>query len=269
MPRLSLSPWTKLFTALVVASSLTRTAAAQTATFDDLSLSQDSYWNGSDYSGKFSSSGMSFPNRYAPYTDANGKVTPYWEGWAYSNMKDTTTRGYENQYSAVTGGGVNGSANYGIGYLGFNIPLTISLPEATTVHGAYLTNTTYAYFSMLYGNGFATAFTDTSSFTVTISGLDANGQSTGIPVVFPLAQGRDIVKQWTWVDLSRLGTDVKTMDFAFASTDTGSFGINTPTYVAMDSLSVAVVPEPGTLGLLAAGAVCFVAARSLRRKRVE
>ncbi len=237
MPSLSLSPSTRLFAALATVLCLSQAGQAQTATFDDLPLPPNSYWNGSDYSGQFSSGGISFPNYYA-YDPVYG---PYWEEWAYSNMKDTTTPGYLNQYSAVTGGGVNGSANYGIGYLGFYNPLTISLPTATTVQGVYLTNTTYAYLAMLNGYEQATAFSSTSSFTLTISGSDANGQPTGTPVTFSLAQGRNIVNHWTWVDLSSLGSCVTTLGFSFLSTDYGDFGINTPTYVAMDDLAVAAV----------------------------
>ena len=39
--------------------------------------------------------------------------------------------------------------------------------------------------------------------------------------------------------------------------------------LAVPAGAVAVVPEPGTLGLLAAGCVCFIAGRFLRRRRVE
>lgn len=228
-------PWTRLFAAALIASCSSQFAFAQNATFDALAISPSSYWNGPDFSGQFIDGGMTFPTNYS----VDPMYGPYWEDWAYSNMQDATTPGYLNQYSAVTGGGVHGSANYGIGYLGYATPLTIALPRATTVQGVYLTNTTYAYLAMRDGYAQSTAFTATSSFTLTISGLDGNGDPTGTPVDFSLASGRNIVNRWTWVDLSRLGANVKKLNFDFASTDVGDYGVNTPTYVALDNLAVA------------------------------
>ena len=59
------------------------------------------------------------------------------------------------------------------------------------------------------------------------------------PVTFSLAQGRNIVNQWTWVDLSSLGSCVKTLGLGFYTTEYNEFGPTTPTYVAMDDLAVA------------------------------
>jgi hypothetical protein len=44
----------------------------------------------------------------------------------------------------------------------------------------------------------------------------------------------------------------------------GEFGINTPTYVALDNLVLVAVPEPSGMVILAGGVV--VAARRLRRR---
>ncbi|MGD0383747.1 MAG: DUF4465 domain-containing protein [Thermoguttaceae bacterium] len=45
------------------------------------------------------------------------------------------------------------------------------------------------------------------------------------------------MKKWSSVALSSHGNNVKTLEFALTSTDVGQFGINTPTYFAMDNLS--------------------------------
>ena len=84
-------------------------ASADVVSFDDRSLASGSYWNGSDESAMFMSGDAVLTNGYN---------TTYgsWDGWAYSNMTDTTTPGYTNQFSAITGSGVNGSANYGVAY---------------------------------------------------------------------------------------------------------------------------------------------------------
>jgi hypothetical protein len=46
----------------------------------------------------------------------------------------------------------------------------------------------------------------------------------------------------------------------------GEYGINTPTYVALDNLTLAAVPEPGTAALLACGVLAGLAVRQARRR---
>ena len=66
-----------------------------------------------------------------------------------------------------------------------------------------------------------------------------------------------IVDDWTWVDLTGLGPIVG-LEFTMSSSDVGEFGMNTPSYFAMDN-----VPEPTTLGLLLLGGLAV--ARRRRR----
>jgi len=51
-----------------------------------------------------------------------------------------------------------------------------------------------------------------------------------------------ILDGWTWVDLSSLGSAVKTLEFALSSSDTGMWGMNTPAYFALDNLLFATRP---------------------------
>ena len=231
--------------------------------FDDLSLAPESYWNGSDGSGGFTSGAAYFNNSY---TDWGGGYYS-WDGWAYSNMTDTTTGGYANQYSAITGGGFD-SGNYGLSSICLDfmggtyepIPTLLSFTDATDgymVSSAYFTNTTYAYFSMKEGDAFAKKFGGSSSndpdwFLLTVTGRDTCGAETGT-VDFYLADYRFednskdyIVNSWEVVDLSSLGM-VTSLEFSLSSSDVGSFGMNTPAYFAMDSL----VAEPPSLILAA------------------
>ena len=71
--------------------------------FEDLSLSTEPFYNGSDGAGGFSSGGASFPNNYNSQYNS-------WIGWSYSNMTDGETQGFGNQYSAYPASGGNGSA---------------------------------------------------------------------------------------------------------------------------------------------------------------
>jgi hypothetical protein len=249
-------------------------ANAAVATFDDLTPPTayevpggGAYYNGSDSAGGFLSSDYWFTNNYN--TDHGS-----WDGWAYSNTTDTTTEGSTNQWSSVTGGGVNGSANYGVSYYstyGKNhtqILSGISTGEyAQAVSGFYITNTTYANLSMTNGDSFAKKFggesgTDADWFKVTAFGLDSNYERTGDTVDFYLADYRSedsgddyIVTDWTWFDLSGLGV-VSGLEFELSSSDVGSYGMNTPAYFAMDDFNgAAPVPVPAAVWLFGSGLV--------------
>lgn len=232
-------------------------ATAGVADFEDLSLAPDSYWNGSDGRGVFTSGPCAFNNNYdSTYFS--------WDGWAYSNTTDTTTSGWGNQYSAYTGSG-HQSANYGVAYVSSWAaqPSTISLNSMVTVEGAYITNTTYAALSMLEGDSFAKKFGGATSddpdwFKLTATGKNGQGVTTGT-LNFYLADyrfsdnGDDyIVDEWTWVDFSSLGA-VSSIEFAMSSSDVGDWGMNTPAYFAMDDITVA--PEPFALVFFATGLV--------------
>ncbi|HEY4761096.1 MAG TPA: DUF4465 domain-containing protein, partial [Thermoguttaceae bacterium] len=221
---------------------------AITVDFEDVSLPPSGYYNGSDNAGGFTSRGVFFPNSF---TDWGGGFTS-WENWACSRTTDTTTGDYTNQFSAITGEGQGSSPQYAVSFPGFATGVSnFSLPYPTAVQGAYITNTTYAYYTMLNGNAFAKKFGGASGddpdwFLWTVTGKDASGTALG-SLNFYLADYRDpdpnndyIINLWTWVDLSSLGNNVKTLEFGLSSSDVGPFGINTPTYFAMDDLSTSV-----------------------------
>jgi len=116
-----------------------------------------------------------------------------------------------------------------------------------TVSGTYVTNTTYAYWSINDGDAFSKKFggedgNDPDWFKLTITGKDAGDKATGT-VAFYLADyrfedtSRDyIVDQWTWVDLSPLG-EIAGLEFVLSSSDEGDWGMNTPAYFALDHLN--------------------------------
>jgi hypothetical protein len=236
-------------------------ACAEAVTFDDNPLSPNSFWTGADGSGGFTSGSASFNNSY---TDWGGGYYS-WDGWAYSNMADTTSPGYGNQYSAIPGGGQGDSSQYGVAYVmtwGASRP-TMTLSDASSpriLAGAWFTNTTLTYLSMLNGDIYGgkkfggDTGNDSDWFLLTITGLNAAGNPDKT-VNFYLADFRNengvpdyIINQWTWVDLSPLGA-VGGLKFDLSSSDVGANGIMTPTYFAMDTL----IPEPATIGLLGLG----------------
>jgi hypothetical protein len=224
-------------------------AAAQrvNVNFKDLTLDPESYYNGSDGAGYFTSHGAWFNNSYNPMYDS-------WSGWSYSNTTDETTGDFTNQYSAYNlpnGGGYRG-ANFGVAY-NFNVgDAVIQLPQGTAPLSMRVTNTTYGAIVMRDGNQFAKKFggddgTDPDYFILSVIGLDYNNQVTGT-VGFFLADYtfgdpnlNYIVSEWTEIDLRRLGA-ATWMAFQLTSSDNGPFGMNTPAYFAMDNLVLGPTP---------------------------
>lgn len=225
------------------------------AGFENLPLGEKGYWNGAEGAGSvpgstttyFTTANASFTNVYT-ITDFGGMTFGSWAAFSYSSITDNTTTGYENQYSAITGKGVNQSEKYGVFYQSM-IPdeNRIVLTDATQLSGLYLTNSTYAAWSMREGDGFAKKFGGTTGndpdwFKLTITGLDSEENTIGT-INFYLADYRFpdnkddyIIDEWTWLDLSALG-EVKMLQFALSSSDTNFFGMKTPAYFCLDNLN--------------------------------
>lgn len=243
--------------------------AAAVIDFSDLTLAPGSFYNGGPVTNAtgWTSGGATFGNNY------NSGSGGYWNGISYSNIGDTTTPGFGNQYAAYAGAGVGGSGIYAVAYAG--AAAFIDLPAGAFAQSIYLTNTTYAALDMLDGSGFSKKFggasgDDADFFDVIITGYDTPGGvgSTTGSVTFRLADytfGDNsldyIADTWSLVDLTPLGPAVS-LRFTWASSDVGPFGINTPTYVALDGLTV--VPEPSGAAVLA-GALALAGAASRRR----
>ena len=215
----------------------------------NINLTADSYWIGATATDKYVDGSMTFPSVW-------DDTWSYWsEGWAVSNMTDSSTAGVTNMYSATTAIGLNGSPNYSIGKSNSTIRLTGTI-ASQPLNGTYITNTTYAAIAMRDGDAFAKQFGGTTGddpdyFAVTIWGY-AGGVKTTDSVNFYLADYRDsdntldyIIKDWTWVDLSLLGT-VDSLIFILDGSDVGAWGLNTPAFFAMDNFndSITVVASP-------------------------
>ncbi len=241
---------------LLISVALSVSAKASVvADFDDLQLAPDSYWNGSDGSGGFTSGSASFSNNF---TDWGGGVTS-WDGFAYSNMTDNSVAGLDGQHNAMTGAAQSGS-NYAVSFIGFAQLPTMTLASPGVVDGLYVTNNSYAYHTIRDGDDWTLPFSDGDWFTLSITGLNSQDQAIGTVDTY-LADYRDgksdILNTWQFVDLSSLGA-VSTLEFSLASSDTGDWGMNTPAYFALDT----VVPEPATMLLMAAGSML-----AFRRKK--
>lgn len=237
-------------------------------TFEDLTLAPNTYWTGTlGVEGGFESGGLHFRHHYY---ESYGYTA--WNGFAYSNVADTKNGTYENQYAVISGAGQGGSGNYSVGYDDHytggtdSREMVITLANPSLVREIWVNNTTYAYVTMRDGDpyGWSKRFggvqgTDPDWFRVTFYAFDAASQPVGAPVEFYLADFRSsdptedyIVNTWTPVDLSGWGSNVSRIELGLSSSDTNTvWGMNTPAYVAIDSISI--VPEPGTLGIALMG----------------
>jgi hypothetical protein len=211
------------------------------STFENLTLPADTFYNGSDLAGGFSSGNAYFANDYD---------TTYfsWSGFSYSNVTDTISAGYGNQYSAITGVGYNNSANYAVADEYGNAKIILTGNAAgKLVNGLYITNNTYAYYSMKDGDMFAKKFGGTTGNDPDWFKIQAkawlNGTVKPDSVEFYLADYRFsdnsqdyIVRDWQWLSLLPLG-NADSIQFFLSSSDNGSFGMNTPAYFCLDNFT--------------------------------
>ncbi len=236
---------------MLLGTAVSINAATLEANMEGLGLAQDSFWNGSDLAGGFECGTMHFRNSY----DTNWAS---WSGFAYSSINNTNTAGYDNQYAVwLPGTDDGGTGVYTVAYdNAWEEADIITVPCPSSVKGFYANNTTYAALSMRDGDAFAKKFggasgNDADWFKLTVTGKDDNGTIIGT-VDFHLADYRFtnnandyIVDDWTWVNLTSLGAEVKTLHFSLSSSDNGAWGMNTPAYFALDGLEI--VPHPAIL----------------------
>ncbi len=211
-----------------------------TADFSEIELEEESYWNGSDESGGFKSGNVFFPNSFTDWGDG---VTS-WAGFSVSNITDNETPGFENEYSNITGSGVDGASNYAVAYISdpetyeknFSFDL-VDEAKGDKIEGMFITNSTYAYFTIRDGDDYTQAFDQDDWFLVTFTGY-LNGETTN-SVEFYLADFRSsdesehyIVNTWEWIDLLELG-NVDKVKISLSSSDVGDYGMNTPSYICI------------------------------------
>ena len=179
-----------------------------------------------------------------------------WASWwffGYANSTATKYESLDDQWNNIVGGGYDSSANYGVAYVSsYYGPCNVTVlnhEEGIVVPGFYITNSAYAYTSMMGGDAYAKKFGKDDWFKLTITGYDAEGNETGTKDYY-LADLRDeakayIINDWRYVDLSGLGKVCK-LGFALSSTDNGDWGMNTPAYFCFDNFGAEgteVLPE--------------------------
>ena len=200
--------------------------------FEDVTLT-DSIWNGSDGSGKFVSNDITFNNNY-------NAAWFVWSGFSCSAKKDVVTTGWANQYSAIAGSGATGSKQYAVVYDSASVVCTPDINGTFEARSVMLTNSVYAYYDMKNGSDYSKKFGTDDWFKVIIKGY-LNNMVVGTKE-FYLADFRNgksvLINKWVKADLKSFG-EIDRLSFTFASSDMGSYGMNTPAYVCIDNLQLA------------------------------
>jgi|TARA_B110000259_G_C14017069_1_gene401701 hypothetical protein len=230
------------FLAIILA---TGSSQAQTD-FEDISLS--TYFDGSDLSGTDDGLGT----YSSTYTEGDLNFStiyedgdyPYWSGgWAFSNLIDSTLADEGQTYHSYSKGAYSGD-NFAVGKSGSEINVNGTASFKTI----QISNTSYAAHSMTNGDLFAKQFNGDDWFELTVEGFNGT-TSTGTVKVF-LADSSNatttILNTWKSVDLSSLG-EVSKLTFSLNSSDVGDWGINTPSFFAMDQVMFNIITSSKNL----------------------
>jgi len=237
MKKINIIPGIVILCILVMSGCEKEKDKTDLVTFEDFTLGQDGYWNGSDGSGGFTIGNLFFRNSYNPDYES-------WTGFLVSNHTDTVSAGFTNQYSAIAGAGAGGSEKYAVFTTYISDTIAFTVPERVT--GISLCNNAYAYLSMLNGDDFSKKFggetgDDPDWFMVGIQGINESGEVVNTAEIY-LADFRfgdnskDYISNvWNEIDLSDFGF-VKKLVLSFSSSDTGMYGMNTPAYLCIDNI---------------------------------
>ena len=237
---------TKVFFAALVAATALFTAACSEddgvvatsrITFSDTNpkLDSNSYWNGSDLRGKFTSLRATFSNSYD---------TAYhsWSGFAYSNQNDIDSAGYGNQYSVYTAT-TNTNGTFAVcNASNYNGAPTITFSTPVALKNADFALNTYAYKSMENGDSFAKKFEAGDWYKITITAYQDSVKLKDLDVYLAdFRNGANLTDNWKNINLSSFGKAVNKLTFEASSSDVGQFGMNTPAYFCIDNIEYDVV----------------------------
>ncbi len=236
----------KKFTILSMLFCSARLNAQITEGFENAALDTVMLLNGSDglRMHYFNNGEMTFPVSY-------DTAFKYWaSGWALSkiiNNKVEPPNFAEHLYSAAPGYGVeNGNKGkaFMVGQNGSFFYLQRRSANDFPLKGFYVSNSTYAYNSMKFGDMFAKKFGGTSgkdqdSFILIIRSYNQSMIVDSQRVILADYRFADsakdyILNEWKFVNLKDAYTD--SIAFELQSSDVGQWGMNTPAFFVLDGV---------------------------------
>lgn len=220
---------------------------AYTATFEDVYLQEESYWNG-EGDDDFAGSGT-FSTLYSgSYAFGNNRHTAtYWSGFACSNQTSVEYSGLYDQFRSAVGSGHN-SDNYAVTFVDSYIPLAIDVTnnqvEGDSIRGFYVSNTAWAKDAILNGDGYSDVsggFAAGDYFKIVITGKAVDNTTTTLDYYLAdYTSDREAdhycLDTWQWVDLRPLGR-VKEVSFKMEGTKRNMYGLTTPAYFCLDDFN--------------------------------
>lgn len=215
----------------------------------ELNYDAEGVWDGVSANNMFQSQYMVFAHE--------GEIGPWglvWNGFTPARVSTTQVQSdwLSHQFQIMTGGGVDGVGTpYIVAFwdnqenettpardrscrITYQNTLT-SAPASFYPVYVYVQNTAYAYYTMKEGNSFSRPFTDTDYLTLHAHGVKADG--TVLETTIDLASKGKYLNEWTQFDLRPLG-EINELYFTLSGSDTGQWGLNTPSYFALDHLTV-------------------------------
>ena len=220
--------------------SLIQLNAQDTATFENFLMAKDSFLNGKTTAPmprlfKDLSHGVEFSSTYD--TSYGG----YWKsGFAVSSMTDTTNGSFNNLYSSANGSGVDNSMTYLVGQQNAQVSTLPTLGNSGRILSLMINNTTYVYKTMLTGNQFSRKFTAQNKDSFVLWIYLENTSNDSIRVDLANFRNSDTTKNFildSWITVD-IPMPTSRLRFKLVSSDNGQFGMNTPSFFAIDNVVV-------------------------------
>lgn len=164
-----------------------------------------------------------------------------WEGFTLSKVAEN---GGSNPFACMEKGGVKGEGTpYLVGY--YSEYYTTTAGMSSNILGfndeyypkeVYICQDNNTFDALIGNNAYARKFTAQDTLALIISSIN-NQYEEQTSITYYLAVDSVFNQAWAKVDLTPLGKCAG-LSFRMTSTDCGDWGINTPTYFALDALTV-------------------------------
>lgn len=207
------------------------------------------------------------------FSFAHGSMADYqtWWGFTASKSADNSRRDdfITYQYSNMAGGGIAVDSEgkvkldeYGAPVVDPAMPYLVGFANSSFAKhpgdmlfttgksynaiGVYVNLTTWPYYTVVDGSPYARAFRNGDKLMLYVHGVAADESEKVVEVEMASYTNGclSICRGWKYVDLTSLGA-VNQIWYSMSSTDSGAYGDNTPTFFALDKLSVTPADEGG------------------------
>lgn len=240
-----------LLTFAAVAACLTTTMKAATtnvATFEDFTNfpSGQNYWKGDFKGDTLIKSGSYLFTNYSANLDYGTYKWPYGSEFGISKSTDTSC-GWAyagDEFNSASGSGAKGSKQFAVAYVDNNYnkcrAYMSDSVKGTSITGCYINNTSYVVDAAKGNNQYEGKFVAGDWFMLTATATKADGNTVKDSLyLIDFRSDKDsehtYLTDWTWFDFSNMGNDVRYITFTLSGSHIGKYGLNTPTYFAMDN----------------------------------